>query len=309
MNKQLMKKTFENVKCNLCGSNNYKILYKPRYEAETQHDLIQKFRAAGDETLVDQVVKCKKCGLIYITPRIKDELIIKGYSGGSDETFVSQAKGREMTFAKSMKLIDEYYPSKGKILDIGTAGGSFLYAAKNDGWDVYGVEPNKWMADWGRKHYGINIKPGTIFDHHFPDNSFDVVTLWDVLEHVPDPSKLLTEINRILKKDGILVVNYPDIGSWIARLLRRKWMFLLSVHLYYFTPRTVRKILEKKHFKVLKIKPHFQSLALGYLAFRTKAYSKFIGTIGEKVVKKIGWNNRQASYWIGQTLVIAKKSR
>jgi 2-polyprenyl-3-methyl-5-hydroxy-6-metoxy-1,4-benzoquinol methylase len=307
LNKKLLKKTFEDVPCNLCGSKEYKILYKECYNKETQKDLIEKFRAAGDETLIDQVVKCNKCGLIYINPRIKSDLILKGYSEGSDEVFVSQARGRELTFAKSLRTINKYCPKKGRILDIGTAGGSFLYVAKKDGWDVHGVEPNKWMAAWGKKHYGVDIKPGTLFDHKYPDNYFDVVTLWDVLEHVPDPSKTLKEVNRILKKGGLLVVNYPDIGSWIAKLLRRKWMFLLSVHLWYFTPKTIKLMLNKHHFSILKIKPHFQQLALGYLAHRTKAYNKLISSIGEKIVHKLGWHNKQASYWIGQTLIIAKK--
>lgn len=305
-----IKHLFEHLPCNLCGANNYKVIYPARYENETQADLIEKFRAAGDETLIDQIVKCKKCGFIYVNPRIKSAMIVQGYSEGSDETHVGQAKGREITFAKNLKIINEFRPNKGRILDIGTAGGSFLYVAKKNGWEVHGVEPNKWMAKWGLKHYGIDIKPGTIFDHKFPNKYFDVVTLWDVLEHVPDAAKTLDEVNRILKPGGILVVNYPDIGSWIARVLKRKWMFLLSVHLYYFTPKTIRIMLKKHRFKTLKIKPHFQSLALGYLIYRTKGYNalfRFAANIGEKVIKILKWENKQFSYWIGQTLVIARK--
>jgi len=298
---------FEHLPCNLCGSNNYKVLYKAKYENETQKDLIEKFRAAGDETLIDQIVKCKKCGFVYVNPRIKGKYILEGYSEGTDETHVGQAKGREITFAKQLKLINKFKPRKGKLLDIGTAGGSFLYVAKKNGWDVHGVEPNKWMAKWGKKHYGIDIKPGDIFANKYPDNYFDVVTLWDVLEHVPDAAKTLDEVNRILKPKGLLVVNYPDIGSWIARVLKRKWMFLLSVHLYYFTPRTIRIMLNKHGFKVKKIKPHFQSLAFGYLIFRTGAYSKFLQKIGKIMIKTLGWKDKQVSYWIGQTLVVARK--
>ena len=293
--------------CNLCGANNYKVLYEARYENETQKDLIEKFRAAGDETLIDQVVKCKKCGFIYVNPRIQGQYILQGYSEGSDETHVGQAKGRELTFAKNLKLINKYAPKKGRILDIGTAGGSFLYVAKKDGWEVHGVEPNKWMAQWGKKHYGIEIKPGDIFSNKYPDKYFDVVTLWDVLEHVPDADKTLKEINRILKPGGLLVVNYPDIGSWIARVLKRKWMFLLSVHLYYFTRRTIKLMLKKNGYEILKIKPHFQSLSFGYLIFRTGAYSKLLQKIGKIMIKTLKIQDKQVSYWIGQTLVIARK--
>ncbi|MBU0461267.1 MAG: class I SAM-dependent methyltransferase [Nanoarchaeota archaeon] len=300
------KKLLEKVKCNLCGSDDYKIVYKAKYDREKDVDLKQKFRSSGDETLIDQVVKCRNCGLIYVNPRLKSSLIVEGYSEGSDETFVSQAKGRELTFAKCLKLIEKY-KKKGKILDIGTAGGSFLYVAKKAGWDVYGCEPNKWLCDWGKKHYSIDIKPGTVFDQKYPSNHFDVVTLWDVLEHVPDPKSVLEECQRILKKGGILVVNYPDIGSWLAKVMRSKWIFLLSVHLFYFTPKTIRKILDKTGFDTVKIRPHFQKLALGYLMFRMKAYSKLLHKTGSAVTKALRMENQQIPYWLGQTLVIAKK--
>lgn len=298
---------FEKVSCNLCGADNYRVIYEARYGDETQADLMEKFRASGDETLIDQVVQCKRCKLIYLNPRIRSDLIVKGYCDGSDPLFVSQAKGRELTFSRQLKEINRLRPNRGKILDIGTAGGSFLYVAKKAGWDVYGVEPNKWMAKWGKEHYGIDIKPGDIFKNRFPSNYFDVVTLWDVLEHVPDPAKTLDEVNRILKKGGLLIVNYPDIGTWFARLLGRKWMFMLSVHLYYFTPRTIRLMLNKHGFKVKKLKPHFQSLSFGYLIFRTGAYSKLLQKIGKMIINIFKCKNKQVMYWLGQTLVIARK--
>ena len=104
-----MRKGFENVVCNLCGSDNYKILIKSRYDQEEQEDLTVKFRSSGDETLVDQVVKCKKCGLIYINPRIKAKMIVDGYSQGSDEAFVSQEEGRAITFGRCLKLVEKYF--------------------------------------------------------------------------------------------------------------------------------------------------------------------------------------------------------
>lgn len=302
-------KSFENVRCNLCGSNSYSIVHEARYEDEKDEDLAMKFRASGDEMLIDQVVKCKKCGLVYINPRLIPNLIIKGYSEGSDETFVSQVDARERTFKDSLKLIEKFAPKKGSILDIGTAAGSFLAAAKKRGWIVNGCEPNKWMVNWGNDKYGLKIKNGTLFDQNYKKNSFDVVTLWDVIEHTPDPSKVLKECNKILKDNGILVVNYPDIGSWLAKSLGRKWLFLISVHLYYFTRRTIRRILEKNGFEILTIKPHFQKLELGYLLFRAGAYSKLLSKIGVKVAEALKLEHKQIPYWLGQTFVIARKKK
>jgi 2-polyprenyl-3-methyl-5-hydroxy-6-metoxy-1,4-benzoquinol methylase len=293
-------------KCNLCGDDNYKIIYNSKYESETKKDLIEKFKSSGDETLIDRVVQCNKCSLVYINPQLKSELIVEGYSEGSDETFVSQAKGREITFKKCLDKIKKYKKC-GKILDLGAAGGSFLHVARKEGWDVEGIEPNKWLCDWCNKNYGFSIKQGTLEDYPFPDNTFDVITLWDVLEHVHDPKSILLECNRILKTDGIIVINYPDYGSWLAKILKNKWPFLLSVHLYYFTPKTIKRMLNKTNFRSFNMVPHFQTLSLGYLCLRMKAYSKVLHKISTKVVKISKMGSVQVPYWLGQTLVFAKK--
>lgn len=300
-------KALEEVRCNLCLSNNFDVLIPAKYDLEKDTDVVKKFRSSGDEKLIDQLVKCKDCGLIYVNPRIKGNLIIDAYSEGTDENFVSQAKWREITFAKGMNDIEKYHPRKGRILDIGTAGGSFLHVAKQRGWDVFGVEPNKWLCKWGKKHYGIDIKPGDIFANKFKDRFFDAVTLWDVLEHTPNPYEVLEECNRIMKKGGLLLVNYPDIGSPVARAMKDKWIFLLSVHLYYFDKKTITKILNENGFEVVKIKPHIQKLSFGYLMFRMKEYNQALGGFGSTVANTLGLQNMQIPYWLGQTLVIARK--
>jgi len=301
-----IREQMEHVPCNLCGADDYTVIYEAKYDPETEQDLVEKFKSSGDELLIDQVVKCKRCGLIYTNPRLNQDLIFKGYSMGEDPTFVSQAKGREITFARSLNYIEKH-AKKGKILDIGTAGGTFLHVAKQRGWEVYGLEPNTWLCDWGKKHYGIDISHKSLFDQQYPDNFFDVVTLYDVLEHMGDPKRTLQECNRILKPGGILVVNYPDIGSWLSRLMRRRWIFLLSVHIYYFTRPTIKAMLAKTGFKVEVVKPHIQTLSLGYLIYRMEAYSKLLHKTSKPVVKALRMDNLQVPYWLGQTFVLARK--
>jgi ubiquinone/menaquinone biosynthesis C-methylase UbiE len=296
----------EDVTCNLCGADDYEIVYPARYEAAQPDEIMHTFRSSGDEILVDQLVRCKKCDLQYLTPRLRAGLIVEGYSEGTDETFVSQNPARERTFARNLDLIEKRTPQRGRILDIGTAAGAFLGVAKQRGWEVAGCEPNRWMADWGREQYGIDIQPGTIFDMGLEDQSFDVVTLWDVLEHTPDPKKVLQECRRVLKPGGLLVVNYPDIEAFVSRLMGRRWVFLLSIHLYYFTVETIREMLRVSGFEMVQHRKHWQSLELGYILFRMKPYVGWASALGTKIVETLGLEHAQIPYWMGQMLVFAR---
>ena len=294
----------EHVNCNICGTNDYSIVYPARSNKALS---IEPFKSESTELSKDQIVKCNQCGLIYVNPRLKPKSIIKGYSEGSNKRFISQAKEREKTFEKSMSLIEKYVKTRGKLLDIGTAGGSFLAVAKRHGWQIEGIEPNKWLCKWSKKYYGINIRNGTLEKNSFEKKSFDLITLWDVLGHVSSPAATLKRINSLLKKNGKLVVNYPDIGSPIAKMMGRKWVFILTVHLYYFTQKTLKKLLEKCGFKVIVIKKHWQTLSLGYLADRLEPYSKICHKFATKTVNVLKLDKFQIKYWLGQTFVIAEK--
>lgn len=303
----LYQSMLEDVPCNLCGADDYEIVFPARYEDAKPDEIMKTFRSSGDEILVDQLVRCRNCNLKYLNPRLKSDLIIEGYSLGTDEAFISQNSARERTFATSLNKIEKLRPSRGRLLDIGTAGGAFLGVAARRGWEVAGCEPNQWMAAWGRDHYGIDIYPGTIFEMGLEDSIFDVVTLWDVLEHTPDPKSVLQECQRVLKPGGLLIVNYPNIDSLISHLMGRKWVFLLSVHLYYFSPSTISRILGETGFKVVESKKHWQSLELGYILFRMGPYLPRISRFFRNLTKSLRIDTVQIPYWMGQSLLIAER--
>ena len=131
--------------------------------------------------------------------------------------YVSQMEARERTFASSLARIERLAGGPGSLLDIGTAAGGFLAAAKRRGWRAEGCEPNRWLAAWGSRQYGVRIRPGSLFEQNYEPQQFDVITLWDVIEHTTDPKATLERCRTLLKPGGLLIVNYPDIGSWIAR--------------------------------------------------------------------------------------------
>jgi len=297
---------YETLPCNLCGGHEFRVVF-PAGDRSVA-DLAVSFRSSGDEALKDQLVACVSCGLQYVNPRLRPDLILDGYREGTDEVFVSQAPARERTFAKALDRIETLTPHRGLLLDVGTAAGSFLHVAAARGWEVSGCEPNAWLCEWGRKTYGLDIRPGTLVDQRFSDHAFDVVTVWDVLEHTADPAEFLRECRRVTKPGGLLVVNCPDIGSWIARVMGRRWPMLLTVHLYYFTRRTLTELLGRVGFDVLQVRPHIQWLELGYVLKRGEPAAGPLARAAGRIASGFGLSHRHVPYWIGQTLVIARRA-
>jgi SAM-dependent methyltransferase len=300
------------IACPLCGGDDYSVLFPSRYpEDVTAEQLQHAFSASSDTKLMDQLVCCRGCALVYVNPRIDDRLLVECYESAVDPVFIEQNPERIRTFSKLLKKVLPrvcYQPPLGaRLLDVGCAGGAFLVAARNYGFSVTGVEPSRWLAEFGRTQYGLDIQPGILSPGMFPDESFDVITLWDVIEHVTRPGELLGSIHGLLKRDGLLLVNYPDFGSWMARILGQRWPFLLSVHLLYYTRATIALQLQRAGFEVVRTQPHFQSLKLGYVLKRMGPYISMSRPI-RSIVEAVGLGNVPVTYNMGQMLVVARKS-
>ncbi len=302
---------FETIPCPLCGSSDFELKLPATYPAAiTPEELKGMFRASSDHELLDQLVQCRSCSLMYVNPRIRAELIIGGYSEAEDPLFTAQNSARIKAFRRTLKSVIgklRLDPKGKRLLDIGCAGGAFPAAARECGFEPVGVEPSRWMAAFGRSTYGLDIRDGILEPGMFPERSFDVITLWDVIEHLTQPHETLTLIGRLLKPDGMLFVNYPDIASVAARLLGRRWPFWLSVHLLYYTPKTMSAQLERAGFLPLWHESFWPTLPLGYIARRAAPYSPVLAVL-PKIVGGLGLNSLQMPYNIGQTLFVSKRS-
>lgn len=299
----------ESVPCNLCGSDAFEVVIPARRAPGRPVDLASVFRSSGDEPLQDQMVRCLACGLHYVRPRLRQDLILEGYRGGTDESFVSQVTFRERTFRRGLERIEAAAEPPGRrVLDVGAAGGSFLAVARERGYEPLGCEPSAWMCAFAREHYGLALHPGTIFDMPVPPGGVDLLTLWDVLEHTPDPRAVLEKAHQLLAPGGVLAMSYPDYGSLAARLMGRRWVFLLTVHLYYFDARTMEQMLRRTGFLPLRFRRHLQTLELGYVARRAAPY---LGPLGRLATGGIGLarlEHAPLNYWVGQTVVVARKA-
>jgi len=301
----------ETVECPCCGSGEFVCIEPARYPENTSRDELNAiYRSSSDHQLLDQLSECKSCGLVYLNPRVCSSIILAGYEAAEDLTFFSQNALRIRTFSRYIKMIDGRLRllERGKrdLLDVGCAGGAFVKAAADLGFRPTGIEPSRWLVARAREAYGLDIRAGVLESFTFPEKAFDVITLWDVIEHLTDPRRVIVNAHALLRDEGVIVINYPDYASLAHRLLGPKWPFLLSVHLTYFTRKTITEFLDRCGFRVQLIKPFFQTLELGYVLDRATAYFGFFSIL-KALVGILRMDKLPVTYNIGQTLLIASK--
>ena len=165
------------------------------------------------------------------------------------------------------------------------------------------------MCAFARERYGLDLHPGTLFDMPLDAKSIDLLTLWDVIEHTPDPKAVLRRAHELLKDDGVLTMSYPDYGSLAAKALGSRWPFLLTVHLYYFTPATMTALLRATGFEPVGYTPYLQTLELGYVAQRAAPYLGPLGGLGTGTLRALRMSHLPFQYWVGQTMVVARKTK
>lgn len=200
--------------------------------------------------------QCLECGLIYTFPqeRIKIEAVnSKKYNSKEDERsylgIYDQIHKRAQDYVQNIQK----FKKKGKYLDIGCSYGIYLKAAKDAGFDTYGVEMAPNAANYAREKLQLNVFIGTLEKAKYKPSMFDVITLYDVLEHIPDLKTFLKEIYRILKPGGILIIQCPNIKSFAFTVLDKDWNWLLVPnHLWHFSNISLTNILKDYKFSVKK---------------------------------------------------------
>ena len=197
------------------------------------------------------------------------------------EDYISHTDGKRTLFEKmyhfikrkairdKVSLINSYQPLKGRILDIGAGTGDFLLECKNQNWEILGIEPND-------KAKGIAVGKGIKFGdtiEKLESNSFDVITMWHVLEHVPDVEHQVAELKRLLKPSGTIIIAVPNFKSYDAKYYKEFWAaYDVPRHLWHFSKTAIEKLFDKQNMNLEDIKPMwFDSFYVSLLSEKYKS--------------------------------------
>ena len=187
----------------------------------------------------DYLVKCKNCGFVFSKKIPTKEELDKVYGNYGRNDYLSP-----LTIKRYNELLDklEKYRSSNNILDIGCGIGYFLVEAKKRGWNVYGLEYEQRAVEICKKK-GIATFKGGIVDVNFEENMFDVITSFEVIEHINNPMEELKKIKRILRKDGVFYITTPNFNSLERFILKEKYDILCyPEHLSYYTVKTIKAL-------------------------------------------------------------------
>ena len=289
----------EEVICDLCGTDKPTLLFN-RVD-----------RYTGQEF---QLATCSICGLIYMPTRPAAGELDKYYPEDYEAYYLLDEKSDSRNWHLrraldlQLKFVETHSLGKGKLLDVGSATGNFLKVAQENGWQVLGIEPIVKAAKIAREYYHLEITTSTLETAPLEPGTFDVITMWDVLEHLPSPKQALIRSRELLEPGGILVFSIPNLSSFDRYLFGKYWIgWDAPRHFNLFTEQALDQLLEATGFEkiakscILGGKGTFL-LSLDNMLGDNR-FSSIIKTL-YPIISALLWPYRQISYLIKRGPII-----
>lgn len=252
-----------------------------------------------------QIVQCNKCDHVYTNPVQDGDELLELYAAVEDETYVEERIGRRLTFSKHLEALEQITgPANGRtVLDIGAYIGIFVEVALEKGWDAIGVEPSDWAADYAHKAE-LPIIHGTSDHPEISGRTFDVVTMWDVIEHLADPMSELKKSYSLLKPGGVLAVHTMDIDSLTAKIMGARWPWFMAMHIQFFSQKMLIRFLEKAGFEIIWTGTQGRYLRMHYLASRIGGLNPSLGKVANFVVNTLNLGDQAVPVNFGDLFTV-----
>ncbi len=272
----------KDIPCNLCGSDS-----REPYCPENGLGLVQ----------------CQNCGFVYVSPRPDPEELYSLYgetyfhnnkSGvvGYSNYIHDEANIRKTAQRRLRHL--EGFIQPGRLLDVGCATGFFIDEAHKRGWTVEGLDVSTYGVAYARREFGLTAHEGALTGLDLPGEAYDLLTMWDVIEHVPDPVAYVREAARLLRPGGMISLATPDVDSLPARLAGKRWVGykLSEEHVYYFSIKTLTRMLNEAGFEVVNVRHIGKYVPLSLFRDRLGMYFPWMASLlrlGEKALGLSEW--------------------
>ena len=269
--------TLVHVPCPVCERAEFSLLHAATI-SDPREPPERYFSSSRERAGYLSIVRCTGCGLVLQNPRDDAQTLARVYASLADDVYDAEEVNRTRDARQRLARIERHRPVRGRLLDMGCASGLFVAAAHTRGWRAQGADASSRAIERARQRCpGAAFSVGTLESLAFEPRAFDVVTLFDVLEHVDDPLAALVRVGRWLSEGGLLALSLPNAESWTARVLGPRWVLLLREHLWYFSPATIARLLDRAGYDLLETRPKWVSFSLQNVAARLAQYPGPLG--------------------------------
>jgi SAM-dependent methyltransferase len=255
-----------------------------------------------------RILRCKDCSFAFRQFRPNDEELEQLYRDADAKAYESEAANRARAAVSLNRIVVRRRPDAGSILDIGCASGLFLKSMADRGWTSWGVEPSAVQFALAKEALnGRAVLQNTTLEGAELPGAFDVITAWDVVEHVTDPTSFLSRCAALLKPDGFLFLTVPDMDSWQARVLKHRWPMLLAEHLNYFNRPSLRMCCKRAGLHLRETDRRAYIFSVDYVFYRLGQHQLPGMPTLRKTVAALGLQRLPIPVYIGETVAICRR--
>jgi len=265
--------------CYLCGGRDLVLRYPERRAPEATTGVSYSCTSFGHGQH-PPIWRCRTCDLLFQWPMPDADDLLKAYGAVEDPLYAGERANRYLTFRRVVSELGP--PQSRRLLDVGAYCGYFVDVACQAGFRAEGAELSAWAVGQARQ-LGLTMHNETVRERAAAGERYDILTMWDVIEHLEDPRAELTAAHRLLEPGGHLHVSTIDSGSRIARMMGRHWPWLMDMHLYYFDRRNITRLLEQTGFRVERIRLYTHVVSLDYLLSKVGAAIPAADPVAEAV--------------------------